>query len=204
MYVRRTPTFTGTVPADPQREGDFSSLLAIKANYQIYDPYSIMDAGNGLFTRLPLAKNIIPPSQISPIAKNMLAYYPKQNTPGTVDAHNNYFRVNDEDKDYSSYLSRIDHNFSENHRVYFRINQNYYQQTIQTLPTIAAGDFNGRRVWGGVFDDVLVLNPRLLLNLRYGITYQAPEVTTVISAAWAVVAERRTQVRTNRAFILLN
>ncbi len=177
MYVRRTPTFTGTVPTDSQRDGDFSSLLAIRTNYQIYDPYSIKDAGNGLFTRQPLARNIIPPSQISPIAKNILAYYPKQNTPGAVDAHNNYFRVNDEDKDYSSYLSRIDHNFSENHRVYFRINQNYYQQTIQTLPTIAAGDFNGRRVWGGVFDDVLVLNPRLLLNLRYGITYQAPWTT---------------------------
>ena len=174
MYVRRTPTFTGTVPAMKQREGDFSDLLPLGARYQIYDPFTITETRPGVFTRQPLAGNVIPSSRIHPVARKIVQHYPGPNAEGTVDGRNNFFRVNDEDKDYTSFLTRIDHTFNENHRVFLRLNHSYYKQTIQTLPTIAVGDFNERVPWGAVIDDVYVLNPRFLLNLRLGFTYQNP------------------------------
>ena len=174
MYVRRTPTFTGTVPTLAEREGDFSSLLKIGSRYQVYDPATIKDAGNGTYLRQPLPGNLIPASRISPIARNILSYYPKPNTTGTIDGQNNYFLINSEDKDYRSTLARIDQTFSERHRMFLRINQSFYRQTVQTLPTVALGDVNDRGIWGAVLDDVFVINPRMLLNLRYGFTYQNP------------------------------
>ncbi len=174
MYVRRTPTFTGTVPSLRQREGDFSDLLPLGSRYQVYDPYTITDAGNGVFTRRPLADNIVPASLINPVARKILGYYPKPNAQGTSDGRQNYFRVNDEDKDYRSFLARLDHTFSDSHRLFLRLNQAFYKQTIQTLPTPALGDVKPRGVWGAVLDDVVVVSPRTLLNLRYGFTYQNP------------------------------
>src|SRR5215472_9557604 len=38
---------TNTVPTPAERTGDFSSLLAIGQNYQIYDPFSTVAAANG-------------------------------------------------------------------------------------------------------------------------------------------------------------
>ena len=49
-----------SVPTAAQRTGDFSGLLALGTKYQIYDPYSTVPAGNGLYSRSPLPNNIIP------------------------------------------------------------------------------------------------------------------------------------------------
>ncbi|MDP2997034.1 MAG: TonB-dependent receptor [Bryobacterales bacterium] len=174
MYVRRTPTTTQTVPSPGQRDGDFSDLLALGSRYQIYDPYSITETRPGTFTRQPLAGNLIPAGQINPVGRKIAGYYPKPNAQGTSDGRNNFFRVYDEDKDYHSFLTRLDHSFNDSHRVFLRLNQSYYMQTIQTLPTVAVGNFVDRGVWGLVLDDVYVISPRFLLNLRYGFTYQNP------------------------------
>jgi hypothetical protein len=41
------------VPTALQREGDFSELLALGSQYQIYNPFSIRPAANGRFSREP-------------------------------------------------------------------------------------------------------------------------------------------------------
>ena len=41
-----------TVPTAANREGDFSALLRLGANYQIYDPFTRTAAPNGRFTNL--------------------------------------------------------------------------------------------------------------------------------------------------------
>ena len=52
-----SPWVVEAVPTAAMRGGDFSSLLAQDARYQIYDPFSIQPAANGRFSRLPLASN---------------------------------------------------------------------------------------------------------------------------------------------------
>lgn len=38
VKINRQPSFFGTVPSEPQRRGDFSSLLAVGQQFQIYEP----------------------------------------------------------------------------------------------------------------------------------------------------------------------
>jgi Carboxypeptidase regulatory-like domain len=84
-------TNTSTVPLEPWRNGDLSSLLKLGANYQIYDPATIQAAAGGRFSRLPFPGNIIPANRIDPIAKKILALYPLPNQPIVTDGRNNYF-----------------------------------------------------------------------------------------------------------------
>ena len=172
LYIVRNLGFTGTVPTPEQQRGDFSPLLKLGSRYQIYDPATIAPAPQGRFSRQPLPGNIIPPSRLDPVALKILTYWPQPNQPGTVDGRQNYFRSQDIKRHNRSLLGRLDHNFSQNHRLFFRGNNSQYDNTAQTMPTIAAGDITDRTGYGFVLDDVYVFNPGLLLNLRYGVTSQ--------------------------------
>ena len=177
VRVRRETTFTGAVPTGRQRAGDFSGLLALGSRYQIYDPASIATAPNGRFSRQPLPGNIIPTARIHPLARNFLSFWPEANTPGTADGRQNYFRIAADNRLWGSLLGRLDHNFSANHRLFFRVTHNQWDQDVQQMPTIASGNINARPGYGFLLDDVYVFNPQLLLNLRYGLTYQNPSAS---------------------------
>ncbi len=174
LFILRNLGFTGTVPTAAQRRGDFSSLLALGPVYQIYDPATIAAAPNGRFSRQPFPGNLIPAGRLHPIAKNILNFWPEANQPGTADGRQNYFRTQDIDRRNRSLVARLDHNFSQNHRLFLRWNNNQHDNRSQTLPTIAAGTILDQTGYGLVLDDVYVFNPQLLLNLRYGATYQNP------------------------------
>jgi Carboxypeptidase regulatory-like domain len=79
-----------SVPTPAEVGGDFSALLSISPQYQIYDPATTQPIGNGRFSRLPFAGNIIPANRISPIATAMLKHYPAPNQSGNPDGSQNY------------------------------------------------------------------------------------------------------------------
>jgi hypothetical protein len=80
-----TPTSTiTTVPTAAERTGDFSALLAVGSQYQIYDPLSIATNAGG--NRSPFPGNVIPSSRLSPVAQNILKYYNLPNTTAGVSA----------------------------------------------------------------------------------------------------------------------
>jgi hypothetical protein len=125
-----------TVPTMKERTGDFSDLLKLGPQYQIYDPFSRAPASGGRYTVLPFADNIIPPHLISPIAKNILSYYSEPNAAGTPDGLNNLIRVNDlEVLDYYNHIARIDHSFSEKHRIYGRYNTYHRFSNTTSIPS---------------------------------------------------------------------
>jgi len=66
-FVPSVPSLT--VPSPAERNGDFSALLALGSQYQIYDPATIAPAENGRFSRQPFPGNIIPGSRLDAIAK---------------------------------------------------------------------------------------------------------------------------------------
>src|SRR5262249_22300675 len=72
----------GTVPTAAEKNGDFSVLLALGGQYQIYDPLSTQPAANGRYSRQPFAGNLIPQDRIDPVAKAIQSYYASPNTPG--------------------------------------------------------------------------------------------------------------------------
>lgn len=177
VRVRRETTFTGTVPTPDEKRGDFSALLRLGAVYQIYDPATIAPAPGGRFTRQPLPGNVVPAWRIDPIAANILKYYPEPNSPGTADGRQNYFRIAMDNRRWASYLGRLDHNFSQRHRFFARFNANTWHQETQNMPTVANGNINRRPGYGLGVDDVIVFNPQLLLNVRYGFSWQRPSVS---------------------------
>ncbi|MGH8248161.1 MAG: carboxypeptidase-like regulatory domain-containing protein, partial [Gammaproteobacteria bacterium] len=60
---------TSTVPTVAQRSGDFSELLRVSSQYQIYDPATIAPAPGGRFSRQTFPNNIIPQSRLDPVGQ---------------------------------------------------------------------------------------------------------------------------------------
>jgi len=176
LHVLRNLGFFGTVPTAAERNGDFSALLALGSQYQIYDPATIKPAAGGRFSRSPLPGNKIPESRISPIAKAILPYWPMPNNESAAlaDGTQNYFRTQDNNRNNRVMYARIDYNVSAVHRMFFRVNNNYRYEHNLTLPTVALGNWSKQKGWGAVVDDVYTFSPSLLLNLRYGWTFQNP------------------------------
>ncbi len=120
-------SFTGTVPTDAQRRGDFSSTLdANGALKLIYDPATTRldptaPAGTTRYIRDAFPGNIIPPNRINPIATNILKYFPAANQKGIgFSDTNNYFSPAPSTLDNNRIDGRIDHQFSEKHLVFAR------------------------------------------------------------------------------------
>ncbi len=160
-----------TVPTEAQRNGDFSALLAVNKSYQIYDPATTRPATAGRLSRQPFDGNKIPSNRIDPMAKKLLTYYPMPNAAGTVDGRNNFNVVSANNNDFYQNMGRVDHEFSEKHRMFVRVTQSwlhFYRNNF--FQNEARGLSRYRKQRGLGFDDVYVLSPTMVLNSRYGFT----------------------------------
>ncbi len=162
---------TGTVPTAAQRVGDFSALLRVNSSYQIYDPFTTVTAPNGRFSRQPIPNNVIPRSRLDTVGLNLAALYPLPNQAGTVDGRNNFFLSNKAIQKTSQHMLRLDHAFSENHRAFLRAHYDFWKEDKNdNFGTGIQGLFSNRPNRGVALDDVIVLDPTLVLNVRYGFT----------------------------------
>ncbi len=166
-------TFTGTVPTLKQRQGDFSDLLRLGSQYQIFDPRTTVAAAGGRFRRDPIPGNIIPQDRLDPVGLKIISLFPLPNSPGTTDGRNNFFAPTKALEDYYVHFARLDHSFSEKHRIFGRFHYDWWEEDKND-------DFLNRnnalflnRINQGIaLDDVYVINPKMVLNVRYGLTYQ--------------------------------
>ena len=164
---------TSTVPTAKMRQGDFSELLALGTQYQIYDPFSTKSNGAGGFTRTPFQGNIIPPSKLDPLGLKIANTWPLPNQPGTSDFRNNYFISGKALEDYWTTIWRVDQNFSDRHRIFIRMDRDYWQENKNHwFGDSITGVILNRINRGAAFDDVYMFNPTFLLNFRYGLTAQ--------------------------------
>jgi Carboxypeptidase regulatory-like domain/TonB dependent receptor len=166
-------TATGTVPTDAEKGGDFSALLKLGSSYQLYDPNTTVANANGTFSRQPLAGNIIPANRINPVAASIAKYWAEPNTAGTSAGSNNYAYNSTTQEDYYVHFGRLDHNISEKHRIFLRVDYDYWEEHKNNLySNIASGIILNRINRGLAFDDVYVIGPSTIFNFRYGITDQ--------------------------------
>ena len=112
-----------TVPTAANRKGDFSSLLG--QNILIYDPTSAVAASGGRIQRTPLPGNIIPSNQLSPIALNVLKYYPLPNATGDQQGANNYISNNLAIDRFNSQMMRFDQTFNDRNRFFAHLERNF-------------------------------------------------------------------------------
>jgi hypothetical protein len=163
---------TPTVPTARMKNGDMSELFALPnpTTYQVYNPFSgreVVTGGNRLVSRDPFPGNIIPASLISPIAKNILKYFPDPLQSGV---QNNYQRPElTEHADYASHTIRADQTINDANRMFVRVNwydrNSTYNDFFNNIATGNLFQFISR---GAVIDDVHTISPTMVLNLRYG------------------------------------
>ncbi len=160
-----------TVPTAREREGDFSELLALGSRYQLYDPATIAAASGGRFSRQPIPGNIIPASRIDAMAKRLLAYYPLPNVTGTVDGRQNFSDPKPRRIDYHSQTSRFDQVTGDRNRFYASLSWAYLLETWDdAFHNKSKGMARNRQHRAFAIDDVWMIRPNLVLDLRYGIT----------------------------------
>jgi len=161
-----------TVPTPEERKGDFSQLLALGSQYQIYDPFTTRpDANPGRYRRQPLPGNIIPASRLDPMALRIVEYYPLPNVSGTADGRNNYSDARPRRIDYHSQMVRMDHSFSASNRLSASVTWTYLDTVWDNaFHNAASGQHRNRVQRGFSLGDVLVMRPDVVIDLRYGLT----------------------------------
>ncbi len=167
---------TLTVPTEKMRNGDFSELLALGSQYQIYDPATTRPHPTqaGRFIRDPFPGNIIPQGRIDPVAKNIMSFYPLPNQAGTADGANNYSNPTAVAfETYYTVTSRVDHNFSDKHRLYGRFSWDFWEEEKDDrFDNLSTGIFLNRKNRVFALDDAYTVKSNLLLNVRGGFTRQ--------------------------------
>jgi hypothetical protein len=165
-----------TVPTEEMRRGDFSDLLALGPQYQIYNPFTTRPHPTqpGRFIRDPFPGNIIPPGLIDPVASNIMDYFPLPNQPGLADGQQNF--TNPTAVAYETYYTatgRVDHNISPKHRIYGRFSWDFWEEEKDDrFDNVATGIFLNRknRILG--VDDAYTFRNNLMMNVRGGFTRQ--------------------------------
>ncbi len=119
-----------TSPIDSFRNGDFSRLVnASGAVIPIFDPNTTRSDGNGGSVRDQFPGNRIPASRFNATALKILPLIPEPDLPGSP-INNFYNRTGG--GSYDNYLStvKIDHSFSEKHRISILYSDQYAPQII--------------------------------------------------------------------------
>jgi hypothetical protein len=158
-----------TVPTEAQRRGDFSALLS--QGVQIYDPLTAGRRADGRVERQPFQGNIIPTQRLSPIALEILKYYPLPNQPGDAQGRNNYISGNARGDEFYSMNYRVDHTLTDKQRFFVRYSRNDRQEYRGNW----IGELNGIKPIGNYLfrvndainaDHVWTMTPSSLLNVR--------------------------------------
>ena len=158
-----------TVPTPAQRNGDFSALLS--QGIIIYDPLTAVRRADGRVERQPFAGNIIPSNRISPIAREILKYYPMPNQAGTATGLNNFITGNPRGDDFYSMNYRVDHVLTDRQRFFVRYSRNNRVENRGNW----TGDVSGTKPTGNFLyrindavnmDHVWTMSNSSLLNVR--------------------------------------
>lgn len=172
-----------TVPTLKQRQGDFSELLARGSQYQIYNPFTTKIVGSR-YQRDPFVGNIIPGNLLDSTALKLLAFYPVPNVAGKADGQQNYFDPKPRTVDYRAWFTRVDHNFSNRHRLYGSYSHvRSIESWNNSFHNAATGQRTDSLTNTLALDDVITLRPDTILNFRYNVNRRtsigASQVPTV-------------------------
>jgi hypothetical protein len=157
---RRGQTAQATVPLEPMRSGNFSSL-----SNTIFDPLTGVTDSSGKINRQPFAGNIIPSARINSGMKYVMEkLMPLPNRSGTA---NNLLATAGQQRDRDMFVARVDHSFGQNDTVFFRMLE---QRVSENIPNVS-GLYNSLNKydvtnygagWNHVF------GPTAILEVKYG------------------------------------
>ena len=179
LQQRAANVGTFTVPLPEWRRGDFSNLKnAAGQPIIIYDPLTTrVDPNNPTrFIRDPFLNNVIPQERISPIARNLMQYWPQPNTtPTNVNTQtSNYTAAGTNVSNNNQIDSRVDHEFTEKWRAFARFSSLFNAPSrpfnaygnLATPTNAGPTDSSARSL---SIDNLYTINPTFLLDVRYGL-----------------------------------
>ena len=169
--------YSALVPTDMQKAGDFSQTLTGGQLLKIYDPTRIASGA-----RMQFPGDIIPSSRIDSVAAQIVKFYPEPNT--SING-NNYFVTPAATNDNWQYLGRLDQNFGNNDRAFFRFGQYSPNNNAPLdIPNKANNKTNGG--WTdtqAVMSETHVFGPSLVSDFRFGWVQEDNYTTAGGSAA---------------------
>lgn len=142
---QRPPLSTAIVPTEAQRRGDFTGTAGL------IDPV----------TKQPIPNSIIPASQLDPVAQKVLQTIPLPNQPNGL----LYYTQASSQTD-NQYIPRVDHQFSDNHRLSVRYFWDALDNPAIIDPQNRLTNVAGRR-WGSQswnVSDTYAVRPNLLMS----------------------------------------
>jgi hypothetical protein len=180
--LRQGQSFVYSVPTDAMHAGDFSNVRnASGAVIPIYDPLTTCGrlgnapcardaSGNEIITRQQFPGNVIPANRIDPAAKVLANLWGRANGPGAAFTNvNNYTANASVGGDNDQYNARVDHSFSEKHRLFVRytywtnLNLPIDPYKTNTCVDRCTETFNTNQ---GVIADTYSFSPTLIADVR--------------------------------------
>ena len=169
--------FLATVPLPQWKNGDFRSARDRNGNQIIiYDPLTTRPNPNGPgYIREAFPNNVIPTDRIHPISRNVMTYWPDPNRPGEGPSQvNNYFRSGKNVNNVDGWFTRIDHVFSDKHRLSGRFggsqNESFAAGLVEPAFPATTISSNPNRNAGIIFTSTFT--PNLLGEFRISYTRQ--------------------------------
>jgi len=166
---------TRTIPTEAQLRGDFSQTTTANGTpILIYDPATTScNANFSTCTRQVFPGNIVPQDRWHPIARALLPHIPRPNaTPSNLAGSSNFISSPNIGRyRYNSYLTRIDHLFSQNHRLTFSNSGNwgieFRNENALPEPAIRSDNYpTHRNHYLVTADDNYTINSSTLWNTR--------------------------------------
>jgi hypothetical protein len=162
-------------PTAKMRTGDFSELLPY--GVQIDDPATGHVGSNGDWVRDPFPNNVIPQNRLNPVAMNIAKIFPSVNAtpagqrPGTnnLNIPNNYFNWH-----FHNLLGRFDFDIGDKYKFFLRPFYANFTEVSNAGGIVGAGENGGqfsRMSKGFLVDFIDAVNPKTVLNVRYGYTF---------------------------------
>ena len=132
----------GFVPTDLMRQGDFTELLGLDSPIRIFDPSNFTCVSEGGDpARCPFeTENVIPQGEIDPIGQAVINLYPEPNVPDAVFPEPNFRQVVLSNFSAWQFDIKLDHQFSQNHKVNGRYSRHH---DLFTTPTVLGNDGDG-------------------------------------------------------------
>ncbi|MBM3724524.1 MAG: TonB-dependent receptor [Acidobacteria bacterium] len=127
LRQRSLNPYTGTVPTEAERRGDFSGSRDTNGqSFLIYDPRSTRldparPQGTTRYVRDLFPGNMIPAASVSPVAAAAVRFYPAPNQRGLGQSDiNNFFVAAANSLDGDRVDGRVDHQVNSRHQLFFR------------------------------------------------------------------------------------
>jgi len=168
-----------TLPTDLEKNGDFSqTYTSAGVPITIYDPSTVHQDGNGNWLRNPYAGNLIPKGAWSPVAAKVIPYYPTATSSGIGPSHQaNYYKLYDHSSSWYEQEVRVDHNFTDNHRLSVRYSR-IFSNSLDDQNPWGQGNFmipqgyneSPNHAQNAVANYTYILGPTSVLTLQWGVT----------------------------------